>query len=506
MTGWLSWLFRRCNAGLQAVVQWALQPRVFWLFLGAWLVVTIVKNYLAETNFETEAIYWEFARRPALGYFSKPPLSAYIIWATTALLGHAEWAVRLGGNLLVAGSGALAYITARRLAAHPIAGAIAGYLFLLSPYRIAGAQYMNPDKALMFFWIASIYVFWRAVNEERRFWWILLGVTLGFGFMSKYTMGLLVLSFLLYALCYARHSFVTPGPYVSCIIALGVNSGVIYWNIQHDFISLTHTASLVSVDLTTQQDLWQLCAALLRRFGEFLLANIRSLIIYPWIIYMLLRKRVPAYRLLLLCFAGTFVPFFFISFAEGSLFHWFDPAYWALVIATGIVVWQHGAPRLVRTILVLLVLFGMVVLFWPLPRHTQGRALGKALAEVHEAHPAAREAFVFSDTDWLLPYVLAGFYGPGQPEVYEFSRGHILTPYGIWGDWSELVGRDALYVQMGNFHGTREAAETFVTEGYFRDTTPLHEIEAQPEDGRPYSMSIHLMQGYTGKPVAPVTI
>jgi 4-amino-4-deoxy-L-arabinose transferase-like glycosyltransferase len=47
-----------------------------------------------------EAQYWTWSRTFDWGYFTKPPLIAWVIGATTALAGtDAEWAIRLGAPL-----------------------------------------------------------------------------------------------------------------------------------------------------------------------------------------------------------------------------------------------------------------------------------------------------------------------------------------------------------------------------------------------------------------------
>src|SRR5262245_47110199 len=62
-----------------------------------------------------EAQYWLWSRTLAFGYFSKPPMVAWLIAATTALGGDAEPFVRASSPLLHAASGLIAYALGRRL-------------------------------------------------------------------------------------------------------------------------------------------------------------------------------------------------------------------------------------------------------------------------------------------------------------------------------------------------------------------------------------------------------
>src|SRR5205085_5531891 len=62
-----------------------------------------------------EAQYWFWAQHPAFGYYSKPPLIAWLIALTTAALGDGEFAVRLSAPLLHAGAAGMIYAIGARL-------------------------------------------------------------------------------------------------------------------------------------------------------------------------------------------------------------------------------------------------------------------------------------------------------------------------------------------------------------------------------------------------------
>src|SRR5262245_21833987 len=62
-----------------------------------------------------EAQYWLWSRTLDFGYYSKPPMVAWAIWATTALGGDAEPWVRLSAGLFQAGAVLLVFAIGRRL-------------------------------------------------------------------------------------------------------------------------------------------------------------------------------------------------------------------------------------------------------------------------------------------------------------------------------------------------------------------------------------------------------
>src|SRR5947207_15845089 len=75
----------------------------------AWLAVQPADLY------PDEAQYWFWAQHPALGYYSKPPLVAWLIALTTGLFGNSEFAIRLSALLLHAGTAVFVYAIGTRL-------------------------------------------------------------------------------------------------------------------------------------------------------------------------------------------------------------------------------------------------------------------------------------------------------------------------------------------------------------------------------------------------------
>ena len=49
-----------------------------------------------------EAQYWRWSRTLDFGYYSKPPLIAWVIAASTAVFGEGEWAIRVSAPILMA--------------------------------------------------------------------------------------------------------------------------------------------------------------------------------------------------------------------------------------------------------------------------------------------------------------------------------------------------------------------------------------------------------------------
>ena len=86
------------------------------IILGALLVIRLVVVYFAKTDlFFDEAQYWWWSRDLAFGYFSKPPLIAWLIRLMTEVCSDAEWCVRAPSPILYTVTCIVLFLAARAL-------------------------------------------------------------------------------------------------------------------------------------------------------------------------------------------------------------------------------------------------------------------------------------------------------------------------------------------------------------------------------------------------------
>ncbi|MGH7835093.1 MAG: glycosyltransferase family 39 protein, partial [Candidatus Binatia bacterium] len=190
-----------------------------------------------------EAHYWEWSRRLDWSYYSKGPMVAYLIAVSTRLGGNTEFFVRLPAVLLALGTGLVVYFLTRRLFQSDRAAFLAVLTLVLIPMYSAGSVLMTIDAPLVFFWALGSLAFWNASESRNSIrWWIILGLALGLGLLSKYTMALFVPCALFYL--WRRSNRTAPldakGPYAAGSIALLLFVPVIVWNAQHQWVSLRH--------------------------------------------------------------------------------------------------------------------------------------------------------------------------------------------------------------------------------------------------------------------------
>ena len=189
-----------------------------------------------------EAQYWAWSRDLDAGYYSKPPLIAWVIAATTAVFGQSEWAVRLASPFLHAGAAAFCYLSARTLYGAK-AGLWAAALYALMPGVSLSSTLISTDALLLFHVSVFVYAWVRLREGGGARWAGLLGLAIGFGLLAKYAM-LFVLPAFGLAIVFdpkTRRALLTLKGVMAGLIALIVVSPNLVWNARNDFATVAHT-------------------------------------------------------------------------------------------------------------------------------------------------------------------------------------------------------------------------------------------------------------------------
>lgn len=191
-----------------------------------------------------EAQYWAWSRTLEWGYFSKPPLIAWVIAATTSLFGNDEWAVRLASPFAQSAASLILLALGRSIyGAWP--GFWAGLAWLTLPATWLSSGIISTDALLLPLWSLALLALWRLTQTRAWIWAVVLGLAVGFGALAKYAM----LYFVVCAFFAARWSqpvrLALSGrrAWVAALIALALLAPNIYWNVQHAFATVTHTAA-----------------------------------------------------------------------------------------------------------------------------------------------------------------------------------------------------------------------------------------------------------------------
>ena len=197
--------------------------------------------------FFDEAQYWTWSREPAWGYYSKPPMVAWVI-RLFAAFGDSELAVRLGTLLLHPMTALLVCATGWRMFDRAT-GLLAALLFISLPLVGFNSLFMTTDAPLFFFWAMTVWALWRALHGNAWRDWLLAGAAAGLGMLSKYSMAIFLASVcLLLCLPAYRSQWRNARLYAACLLALLIFLPNIWWNAQANFVSFRHTVEISQLD------------------------------------------------------------------------------------------------------------------------------------------------------------------------------------------------------------------------------------------------------------------
>lgn len=185
-----------------------------------------------------EAYYWNYGQHLDWGYLDHPPMVGWLSRLGTALLGHHEFGVRLFALISWCATGWFSYRFTKDRYGRNAALAVLVMLSTL-PFFIGVGSLMMPDAPLTACWAGAIFFLNRALFEDKVNSWYGVGICLGLGLLSKYTIGLLVPATFLFMLWdkKSRIWLVRPQPYLALMIAALLFSPVIWWNAHHEWIS-----------------------------------------------------------------------------------------------------------------------------------------------------------------------------------------------------------------------------------------------------------------------------
>src|SRR3954470_23610369 len=136
-----------------------------------------------------EAQYWDWSRHLDLSYYSKGPLIAYLIRGSCLLFGHDSMpAVRFPALVLAVGTSICIYWLALRLFRSDRMALGAFLIGAVVPMYAVGGTLMTIDPPFFFFWALATCLAVKAVLDGRRWAWPIIGVVVGLGFLTKYSM------------------------------------------------------------------------------------------------------------------------------------------------------------------------------------------------------------------------------------------------------------------------------------------------------------------------------
>ncbi|MFZ6017016.1 MAG: glycosyltransferase family 39 protein [Nitrospirota bacterium] len=430
-----------------------------------------------------EAHYWEWSRRLDWSYYSKGPMIAYLIHLGTSIFGDTVLGIRIMAVIFSTFSSVILYIIGKKLYDEEV-GLSAGVLMQMVPLFSTFGVLFTIDSPFIFFWMLSLFLFWKAVTSHfslltSHFYWFLIGLSIGLGLLTKYTMAFFYVCAFLFLLFSKedRKLLLTKGPYIAFIISLLIFSPVIIWNANHDWVTFKHTAG--QAHLSGQ---WSVVSSQwLKNFFEFFGSQIA--IITPILFFMMFYALFRLQKLnhnpqskFLLWFSIPVIAFFLLKSIHAKVqANWALPGYLTGIIAFSAFYIKrfHSEGRVTRILITTAALLSVIVTSVahypsilnlpskqdPTSRLHGWKELGTEVTRIYEGMSAIRPVFIFSDR-YQVSSELA-FYVKGHPVTYSLNLGHRMNQYDLWPGFNNLLHYDAIFVRIGDTTISDKVASAF---------------------------------------------
>ncbi len=216
--------------------------RLFWVWLALRTALWTCLATVTQPNAPLDLIEWlAWGHEWRWGYPKHPPLPAWIAEVFSWLSPGDVWGVYLASYLLMA----VCLWTVWRLGCEMLSPRLA----LLAVLSMEGLIFFNYDASefsnnvvLNTCWALTILCFHRAIRTDRLGWWLGLGLSVGLGLLSKYSLVFLLVPMMLFLFCHrsTRRLLGRPGPYLSATIALGLFAPHACWLVRNEFITIRY--------------------------------------------------------------------------------------------------------------------------------------------------------------------------------------------------------------------------------------------------------------------------
>ncbi|MFL2889489.1 MAG: glycosyltransferase family 39 protein [Pelagibacteraceae bacterium] len=221
---------------------------IYFLFihLGIWTLIPSFTN----TNLPLDTIeHLAWSSNLAFGYSKHPPLIAFILEIFYQIFGSQDWAYYLLSQIFVI----VSFFFIWRLSNEFFKKKIYSLISILLIEGIYFYNYTTPEfnvnVCLLPFWSATVYYFWKCLDEDKNKNWILLGLFSALGFLSKYLFVYLIIPIVIFFLLkiYKEKKF-NYNYITSIVVFLLIISPHLIWLIENNYSTILYAFKRAGVE------------------------------------------------------------------------------------------------------------------------------------------------------------------------------------------------------------------------------------------------------------------
>ncbi|MFD2145956.1 glycosyltransferase family 39 protein [Mucilaginibacter antarcticus] len=217
-------------------------------FILIFVCIKVALNLLAISNYgfhRDELLHLALADHLDWGYKEVPPFIAIVAWLIKAFLGGSVFAARLFPTIC---SGLIIWLTGKitvELGGRKFAIALACLGVIFSPAFMATGYLFQPVVFDQLWWVLTVWLLLRYVNTQAIKYLYFIGLVLGVGILTKYTM-LFFAGALLLGLAISKQRRLLLNRHVWGVVGMAflIVLPNFIWQIIHHWPVLTHMAEL----------------------------------------------------------------------------------------------------------------------------------------------------------------------------------------------------------------------------------------------------------------------
>lgn len=334
-----------------------------------------------------ELAFLSDANHLAWGYVAYPPVTSFLAHVSMQLFGDSLTAFRLPSALAQALATLFAGLIARELGGARMAQAVASIAVACAPFSMVSGTMLSYSGLDYFWWVLAAWTLLRLANcggdpVRSRRWWLGLGIVIGLGMMTRYTMLICAIGIAVGVLATPlRRQLAGPWPWAGVALSLLVFAPNAWWQWRNGFVYLDFVQYIHARDIRMGKTADFLPAQLV--VGAHPLTAPLWMAGLAWLAFA---KEAARGRALAWCYATAL----FLYWLADAREYYLAPGY-PMLLAGGAVALERGigalGPRSARaaraaTALVLAAAFAMTALF-ALPLAPMGSQAWRATLPLH---------------------------------------------------------------------------------------------------------------------------
>ena len=211
-----------------------------------WRVLMLLVN--RTDLFVDEAQYWFWGQNLDFGYYSKPPMIAWVIRFFNVISGSdSTFWIRISAPLFHLATALMLMRTTRRLIGSEEGREIApwvGVIFITLPAASLSAVLVSTDTIQILFVTIAIWAFIGLTRRSSVLEAVILGASLGFAFLTKYSVLFLLPGVGIAMLTMRSARIAWRDVVIAAIVGAIVVSPNLWWNFAHDAATIKHTENI----------------------------------------------------------------------------------------------------------------------------------------------------------------------------------------------------------------------------------------------------------------------